>query len=286
MTSLTESRNNGTLGEDVRGSRLLLEQSETVSNSGRELAVPPLIDQVAHGFARALLIAINELETRIANENRKLGDMVGDRLGSLQLSFEELTARVSEQQAESRVLQDRCQTLEAAIVSLKESDTREEEQLLAVRNDLSAKTASISSLVESSVTLLREADARQETELASVRDLLKAETAALRDCDASQASDIARDKTETQAAVESLRERISELLNEIAVQQEDIVAIQSTIQEFGSRFDLVLHRVEKQGEALHTMYTTYAQRESELERVIEGLTRLRAVPAPPATPRL
>jgi chromosome segregation ATPase len=283
MTSLTDLRNDGLLDEDAhRGPRLLREQSEAVSGSG----IPPLIDQVAHGFARALLIAMNELETRIANENRKLGDTVGDRLGALQVSFKELANSVSEQRAQNLLLEGRCQTLETATAALKESDTRREEELLAVRNDLTAKAASISNLLESSVTMLRDADASQQTEVASVRALINAEAAALRECDARQMSDIATAQTETKAVAESLSSRISELLNEITVQQEDIVAIKSTIKEFNSKFDLVLDRVDKQGEALHTMYTTYAQRESELERVIEGLTRLRAVPGPPAAPRL
>jgi chromosome segregation ATPase len=283
MTSLTDLRNDGLLDEDVhRGPRLLREQAEAMSGSG----IPPLIDQVAHGFARALLIAMNELETRIVNENRKLGDAVGERLGALQASFKELADSVSEQRAQSLLLQDRCETLEAATASLRESDTRREEELLAVRNDLNAKAASISNLVESSVTMLREADASQQTEVASVRALVNSEAAALRECDARHMADIASLQTETKAVAESLSARISEVLNEIAVQQEDIVAIKSTIKEFNSKFDLMLDRVDKQGEALHTMYTTYAQRESELERVIEGLTRLRAVPGPPATPRL
>jgi chromosome segregation ATPase len=286
-TTFTNLRADSLLGEEAqRGPRTQREQREAAGGPAGDLTFSPMIDQVAYGFARVLVAAMKELEAHIANENRKLGDTVGERLGALQASVNELADNVSAQRAETRALQEKCQTLEAATASLKECDMRREEELVTVRNDVTAKTASVAKIVESAVATLQEADASQIAELASVRGLINSEAAALRECDARQGSAIARLQTETHAMANAFSERISGLVDELAVQQEDVEAIKATLKDFSSRLDLTLSRVEKQSEALHTMYTTYAQRESELERLIEGLTRLKAVSAPLQVPRL
>ena len=148
-----------------------------------EPALAPLVDRIAHGFAKSLVMALKELEKHIAAETRKVGDSLERRLDTLQAS-------ISEQ-----------------------------------------RSLSLS---------LRESDARQDAELAALR-------------------------------------------SELSVQQEDIGVIKSTLSGLSSRSDSLLERLDRQAETLRSMCGTYAQRETELEQLVEGLARLRAFPAPPPT---
>ena len=80
------------------------------------LALAPLVDKIAYGFARSLVVALKELENHIAGETRKVGESVGRRLDTLQASFQDLTGAVSEQRALNLAVQEQCQRLEAATV--------------------------------------------------------------------------------------------------------------------------------------------------------------------------
>jgi hypothetical protein len=253
---------------------------------GQELALGPLVDQVAYGFARVLVVAMKELETHIANENRKLGDNVGERLDSLQASFDDLAGAVSEERSANLAIMDRCAALESATASLKESDGSRQEEISVVRTEVSTTAASLSTRIDESVTALKGAEAHQQGEIANVRRLIDTETAAIRERDARQDSDLVALRSETNLFSASVKERIDALKSDLAIQQEDIAAMKSGLSGFSLRVDGVLERLDKQAEAVHSMYLTYAQRESELEQLIEGLTRLRSVPAPAAAPRL
>ena len=148
-----------------------------------EPALAPLVDRIAHGFAKSLVMALKELEKHIAAETRKVGDTLERRLDALQTS-------ISEQRS--------------LTLSLRESETRQDAEIAALRSELS-------------------------------------------------------------------------------VQQEDIAAVKSTLGDLSSRSDNLLERLDRQAETLRSMCGTYAQRETELEQLVEGLARLRAFPAPPPT---
>jgi uncharacterized protein involved in exopolysaccharide biosynthesis len=48
----------------------------------------------------------------------------------------------------------------------------------------------------------------------------------------------------------------------------------------------VAERLDRQAEALRSMYSAYAQRETALEQLVDGLARLKAYPAPAPANRL
>lgn len=173
-----------------------------------EPALAPLVDRIAVGFAKSLVMALKELENHIAAETRKVGDSLGRRLDALQASL-------SEQRSMSLSVQDQCR-------------------------DLAAETMS-----------LRESDARQDAEIAALRA--------------------------------TVTERIDGMCKELSVQQEDIAELKSTLNGLTSRADGLLERLDRQAETLRSMCGTYAQRETELEQLVEGLARLRAFPAPQPT---
>src|SRR5215831_10537054 len=81
------------------------------------LALAPLVDKIAYGFARGLVVALKELENHIASETRKVGESVGRRLDTLQASFQDLTGAVAEQRTLNTAFQEQCQRLEAKTVS-------------------------------------------------------------------------------------------------------------------------------------------------------------------------
>lgn len=162
-----------------------------------EPALAPLVDRIAHGFAKSLVVALKELENHIAAETRKVGDAVGRRLDALQASVQDLSGVVSEQRAMNLAVQEQCRELQ-------------------------------------------EADAR-------------------------------------------LSERIDGLCKDVSVQQEDIAAFKSALSDLSMRADGLIERLDRQAETLRSMCGTYAQRETELEQLVEGLARLRAFPAAPPT---
>jgi len=226
-----------------------------------ELALAPLVDKIAYGFARGLVVALKELENHIASETRKVGDTVGRRLDTLQASFQDLTEAVSEQRSLNLSVQNKCQDLAAVTTSLQESEARQDAELASLRNETSNLSTSVSERIDVIAASLREADARETSELAAIR-------------------------AETSQFASSLSDRVEGLSKEVAVQQEDIGAMKSTLCGFSSRMDGLVERLDRQAEAVRSMYATYAQRETELEQLVEGLARLRAMPAAAPAARL
>src|SRR5215472_9929407 len=93
-------------------------QQEGANGSAHELALAPLVDKIAYGLARGLVVAMKELENHIASETRKVSDSVGRRLDALQASFQDLSGVVSEQRTQTVAVQERCTALEAATAAL------------------------------------------------------------------------------------------------------------------------------------------------------------------------
>ena len=67
--------------------------------TAEDFALAPLADKIAHSIARGLVVAMKELEHHISSETRKVGDAVDRRLDTLQISFQELSKFVGEQQS-------------------------------------------------------------------------------------------------------------------------------------------------------------------------------------------
>ena len=309
------------------------EASPSGKDSGEGLALAPLVDKIAYGIARGLVVAMKELENHIASETRRVGDSVGRRLDTLQASVQDLTVAVSEQRAFSTSIEQQCKDLATGARSLKEADARQDVELESLRNATKETSAATSARIDAATASLTDADARQGAELESFRTATKetataisaridAATASLTDADARQGAELESLRAATQetsaaisaridaataslteadarqdAELESLRTatkeisaatsaRIDELCKDLSVHQEDIAAVKSTLCGFSTTVEGLVERLDRQADALRTMCAAYAQRETELGSLVDGLARLRAYPAPAPTDRL
>lgn len=244
-----------------------------------QLALAPLVDKIAYGFARGLVVALKELENHIASETRKVGDTVGRRLDTLQASFQDLTGVVSEQRAVSLAVQEQCHELALATASLRESDTRQAEELNALRTETKAASVEVSGRID---TLGKELGARQD----EAGQRLDSLAATLQQSDARHSNELQVLRTETREQSAAISARIDTVCRELGVQQEDVEAVKTTLSGLSSRVDSVVERLDRQADALRSIYSTYAQRETELEQLVDGLARLRSYPAPAPTKAL
>ena len=218
-------------------------------------ALAPLVDKIAYGIAKGLVVAIKELENHIASETRKVGDSVDRRLDTLQASLQDLYGFVGEQRSTNTAIQGQLQGLTA---DLKEADGRLSAGTEALRKETQEFSASVSQRIDASTASLQDADARQAADLAAFQD-------------------------HTKAALQSASERIEGLSRDLGVQQEDLAAVQTTLCTFSTRVDALVERLDRQAEAVRSMYSAYSQRETELEQLVDGLARLRAFPTPLAS---
>ena len=275
--------------------------------AGAELALAPLVDKIAYGLARGLVVAMKELENHIAHETRNVGEAVGRRLDTLQASFQDLTDVVSEQRTASQAVQAKCEQLAAATESLQESDARQAADLAGLRNETKELTTSVTTRIDELAKDLtaekQQTGARlemlggnlqdvaaglseQKSITLGIQEKLAEATTSLRESDAHQAAELAALREEHKGFSFSVSERIEHVCKELGVQQEDLTAVKSALGGFSSRIDTVVERLDRQAEALRSMYTTYSQRESELEQLVDGLARLRAYPTAPPANRL
>ena len=160
----------GHAGESSRSETEALRPFDSVSSNGaiEELALAPLVDRVAYGLAKVLVVAVRELENHVASETRKVGDTVGRRLDTLQASFQDLTEAVSEQRSKSLVVEEKCQQLTVATASLQESDARQEAGLAALRSEAKEFSTVVSERVE---VLFKELGVQQE-DIAAIKSML------------------------------------------------------------------------------------------------------------------
>src|ERR1051326_5416372 len=89
-------------------------QAEMANGSTHELALKPLVDKIAYGIAKGLVVAMKELENHIASETRKVSESVGRRLDALQASFQDA---MNEQRVTNAAVQDKCKELSEATAS-------------------------------------------------------------------------------------------------------------------------------------------------------------------------
>jgi chromosome segregation ATPase len=254
----------GTNGTDVVAQPRLEEEiiRQSPGRSGADaletagdFALAPLVDKIAYGIARGLVVAMKELEQHIASETRKVGDTVDRRLDAFQASLHDLSKFVSEQRSTNSAVEEQLHQLTVAAGGLRETDARQASDLEALRRETKAFSSSVSQRIEVSVAALQERDARQAADLAALQN-------------------------ETKVLSQSVSDRIEALCNELGVQQEDIAAVKATLCNFSSRVDALVERLDRQADAVRSMCAAYSQRETELEHLVEGLARLRAYPTP------
>ncbi len=258
-----------------------------------EFALLPLVDKIAYAFAGGLIVAMRELEAHIAGETQKVNDNVDRRLGALQTAIGELAAALSEQRSIGVAVQEKCRELEATTVSLRETDERQESELKALRSEAEGAAVSVAERFELVSASLRDAEARQKSEVDAIREENRnsseslsgkiAETAAtLQDADARLAADISAMRSEMRDSSSSVSERLETLSKDLMVHQDDLAALKNSVTGFCATVDGFSERLTRQAEALRSMFAAYSQRETQLEQLVDGLTRLRANPAPPA----
>ena len=224
------------------------EPGTVAPDATQDFALAPLVDKIAYGIARGLVVAVKELEEHIASETRKVGDAVDRRLDAVQASIQDLAKFVVEQQSLNTSVQERLETLSTG---LRDADTRQTAAVDALRADTTAFSTAATERMDALAAAQRESDQRRETEMA--------------------------------ALAQSLQERIETLCKDLGVQQEDLAAIKTALAAFSSRTEALAERLDRQAEAVRSMYTAYSQRETELEQLVDGLARLRAFPAPMPT---
>ena len=218
------------------------------ADPAEDFALGPVADKIAYGLSRGLVVAMKELETHIASETRKVSDTVERRLDTIQASLTEVAAFVREQRATNLVVQEKLQQLTA-------TDSRQESELEALRGEAKQFSASVSQRIDATVESLKDADALQSKELTALQ-------------------------TETRAAAAAVSTRIDGICREVAVEQEDVTAIKSALSSVCSQIDALVERLDRQAEAVRLMHANNSQREQEVEQLMEGLARLRAVPKP------
>ena len=87
-----------------------------------DFALAPLVDKIAWGIARGLVVAVKELEEHIATETRKVGDTVDHRLDLFQAALDEVSKFVGEQRGTNAAVQTQLQELAQG---LRAAETRE-----------------------------------------------------------------------------------------------------------------------------------------------------------------
>ena len=252
--------------------------------AGDDFALAPLVDKIAYGIARGLVVAVKELEQHIAGETRKVGDAVDRRLDTLNISLQELTRFVGEQRSTNIAVQTQVEELTAG---LRESEGRQTADVNSLRQEAREFSASVTQRIEASTASLQEADARQTTDLEALRAETKAfSTAASERIDAvstAQQQADARQAAELAALSQSVSERINGFCKDLGIHQEDVAAFKTTVCMLSSRIDALGERLDRQADTVRSMCAAYSQRETELQQLVDGLARLRAYATPVPT---
>ncbi|HTS66322.1 MAG TPA: hypothetical protein VMH28_30070 [Candidatus Acidoferrales bacterium] len=94
-----------------------------------------------------------------------------------------------------------------------------------------------------------------------------------------QAADVEALRAEDRTLSQSVAERFDGLSRDLGVHQEDIAALKAALCAFSTRVDALAERLDRQADAFRSMCSAYSQRETELEQLVNGLARLRAVPS-------
>jgi chromosome segregation ATPase len=154
-----------------------------------------------------------------------------------------------------------------------------------LENHIASETRKVSDTVGRRIdalqNALKEAETRHQTDISTIRNEAAVTTSSLRETDAKHEAALASARQETS-------ERINAITKELSLHHEDITAIKSTLNAFNTTVEGLVQRLDRQADALRSLSASYAQRETELATLVEGLARMRAypAPAPAATDRL
>jgi uncharacterized protein YicC (UPF0701 family) len=257
-----------------------LQQAKKTENGsagpGEELVLAPLVDRIAYTIASGLVVAMKELENHIASETRKVGDSVGRRLDALQASFDELSGAMAEQRSINQSVQQKYQELATTTDVLKDADARQEAETASLRTAVTERIDTVAASV-------KEAETQREVQITtlqtSLNERISAASAQFEQADARRESELAVFRS-------AVSERIDGLCKDLSVQQEDMLAVKSALGGFSKTLESLVERLDRQADALRSMSAAYAQRETDLEQLVQGLARLRAYPAPAPVDRL
>jgi len=123
-------------------------------------ALAPIVDKIAYGIAKGLVVAVKELENHIANETRKVGDAVGRRLDTLQISLQDVSKFVGEQRSTNIAVQDQLRETDARhAAALASVSQRIDTSVAALQNETKALSQSVSERIDS---LCKELGVHQE----------------------------------------------------------------------------------------------------------------------------
>ncbi len=232
-----------------------IDWSQDQAETADSFSLGPLVDKIAFDIARGLIAAVKELEHHIAGETRKVGDAVERRLDSLRMGLEELPRFVAEQRSVNSAVQERLHQLSADDAGLRDWNHHQAGEIETLRTEARDLSASVSHRFDAIWAAHHESDARHANDLAALRG-------------------------ETGTSFQSIAERIDNICRDLGVQQEDIAAAKTTVCTIGSRVDAFVERLDRQAEAVRSLYGAWSRRDTELEQIVDGLTRLRACPAP------
>jgi septal ring factor EnvC (AmiA/AmiB activator) len=259
----------GTNGTDIAAHLMLEEQQFGIERIDQNqdhaeadyFPLRPLVDKIAFDIAKGLVAAVKELEHHIAGESRKVGEAVERRLDLLQMGFEEVSRFAGEQQSTNSAVQEQLQQLTATDAGLREESARHAGELETLRTEARDFSAIVSARLDSTSAAQQESNAGHAADLAALRD-------------------------ETRTSFQSVGERIDNLCRDLGIQQEDIAIAKTTLCTISSRVDAFVERLDRQAEAVRSLYTSNSQRDTELEQIVDGLARLRAHPTPVLTNEL
>ena len=259
------------------------------AESTRDFVLAPVVDKVAFSIASGLVVAMKELENHIATETRMVADTVGRQLTVIQTTLTELAAFVKEQKGTNAAIEERLQQLTLADAALRETGTRQAEELETLRTEAKTFSTAVTQKIDTATAALQDSDVRQTTELEGLRTETRATSTAvgqridvavetLNSADTRIGADLATLQAETRASSKSISERVDSVCRDVGVQQEDVAAIKATLSSVCSQIDALVERLDRQAEAMRVMHNGNSQREAELEQLVAGLVKMRTAP--------
>jgi len=105
---------------------------------------------------------------------------------------------------------------------------------------------------------------------------LEAAAGSLQESDARQSGELEALRAESRDSAASLWGKIESLSGELNARLDEIGAVGSKLDQLHLTAETLGQRLDRQSETLRSLCATYAQRETELEQVVEGLVRLRS----------
>jgi chromosome segregation ATPase len=263
---------------------------KAASGGEDDFALRPLVDKVAYAFASGLIVAMRELDAHIANQTQQVSDSVHQHLTALESSFKDA---LSEQRAVNAAVQEKCRELEAATVALGEVNDKQQGELEALRGDAASFGQSVTVRFGEAADSLRSLEERQTAQIAglgeesrqvaaALQERISTAEATLQEADAHNATEIAAVRAEMKEISGAAAARVDALAKELMLHQEDLGALKASLAGFSSAVDSFAERLDRQAESLRSMFAAYSQRETQLEQLVDGLTRLRPYPPPPA----